>query len=154
MAGLDYFTFVADTDPAFNYTGSPVEPTSPFIRTVASGSDWEVDGVTPYRLKYVGSRNKIFRITVRYQQASSTTSWRPELSPYTFFPVQEGNNNGNIIVNGSSAGVGNLAFDQHPNGLFLAAIPNTIYGFSIRDRNAFVGTSTDWILTIYLNILR
>jgi hypothetical protein len=155
MAGLDYFTFVADTNPILNFTASPVEQTQPFTRTVASGSDWEVDNVTPYRLKYVGSRLKIFRISTRYQQASSTSiTFRPELSMYDFIPVTNGNG-AFVIVNGSAANNGAIAFDQYVGGGFFIAVPNTIYAFSLRDRNGGgVVTSTDWILTIFLNILR
>lgn len=152
MAGLDYFTFVAATNPSLAYSGTPVEPTSTFTRTVASGSDWEVDA-TPYRLKYVGTRNKTFRINARFQQTSATSDFRPELSMYDFFPIENGNG-GTIIVNGGSGGVGAGVIDQYPNGFFLIAVPNTTYGFSIRDRSNNVGTSTNWILTIFLNILR
>lgn len=152
MAGLDYFTFVADTNAAQNFTASPVELTNPFTRTVASGSDWEVDDIVPYRLKYIGSRLKIFRISGVLQQSSSSVDIRPEVGIFDTFPIVDGNG-GPLLVNGNGAvSTGILA--AYPNGYFIVAIPNTVYGFSLRARNNLSGTSFDWTLTLFINILR
>jgi hypothetical protein len=145
-----YFTFVADTVPAYNYTTAQTEPTSPFTRTVNSNSDWEVDAVT-YRLKYVGSKSTIYRLSVQFQQTSATTSFRAELTLYDTFPIVNGNGTNTFLVSSN----GNLGvMDVIPNGMFFNAIPNHVYGFGIRDRNGAAGTSSDWILTIFLNEVR
>jgi hypothetical protein len=147
------FTFVANTVAAYAFTGTIVEPTSPFTRTVANGSDWEVDDVVAYRLKYIGAASKIYRISSRFQQTSATAAFRPELSLFATFPVVSGNGTTNLIVNGSVGSLG--PWDAYNGGFYFIATPNTVYGMGLRDRTAAApGNSINWILTVFMNELR
>lgn len=156
MAGLDYFTFVADTANV-PFTAVPVELTNNFTRTVASGSDWEVDDTLFYRLRYIGTRPKIFRISARLQQSSSTNPIRLEVSMYTSYlspiiTVDDGDSTF-LFVNG--VGTYSTAQDVSPGGfgMFIAE-PDKRYTFALRDRSNNSGISNDFTLTLYLSILR
>jgi len=147
------FTFVANTVPAYAFTGSIAEPTSPFTRTLADGTDWEVDDVVPYRLYYQGSVPKIYRISARFQQDSATASFRPELSLFATFPVVPGNGTGQLIVNGGVGSVG--PWNAYNGGFYFIAKPSTVYGMGLRDRDgAPIGNSINWILTVFMAELR
>jgi hypothetical protein len=150
---VEYFTFVADTVPALNYLVSTAasEFVSPFTRTVAGGTEWEVDAVT-HRLKYVGTKPKIYRMNARFQQTSSSTIFRPNVQTYSTFPMVEGNSQVAMAVTSGSSITGIM--NAYPPGYFFTAQPNAVYGFTTENRQTSAGTSSDWILTIYLNELR
>lgn len=146
MGDGESFTFTMN-NPLLNYTGAYAELTNPFVKTAGVGTDWEVDAVN-YRLKYVNPSQKIYQLSLRQQQVSSTTNFRNNIQVDRIVGI--GNSDITFIGGTSSNGVK----DNYPHGFFYQVQENTILGFQVRDANGAAGTSTDFTFTVFLNELR
>jgi hypothetical protein len=155
MGDGESFTFVMNPYPLFNYPAGSVrvELTNELIETVGVGTDWVVDTVN-YRLKYVNSTPKIYQLSLRLQQLSSTgVGFRPVASIFQTFPFDNATTNNSFIIAGT---VKNGTRDEYTVGVFMQVRQNTVLGFTIAHNQGanVAGTATDFTFTVFLNELR
>lgn len=146
MSDGQCFTFKMNTYPVLNYTGVYANLTNPFVKIAGVGTDWELD-VVHYRLKYVNSVQKTYQVSVRVQQDSSTSNFRPNID----IDRIDATNYSITFIGGTSS---NIVKDSYPNGFFYQFQENAILGFQVRDANGGAATSTNFTFTVFLNELR